>query len=111
MIEVRNRQPALWSQGQFGLVETTHPALFAFYRRVGDETCLLVHNLSKTSICGDLKLGKFASLVPRELFGGAMFPPIPRHPYLLTMTPYSFIWFELLPGRRPSPAKRAGVTP
>ena len=111
MIEVRNRQPALWSQGQFGIVETTHPALFAFTRRAGDETCLLVHNLSKNSVSGELKLGKFASLLPRELFGGALFPKIPRHPYLVTMTPYSFIWLELLPGRRPVRKKKAEATP
>ena len=111
MIEVRNRQPALWSQGQFGIVETTHPALFAFTRRAGDETCLLVHNLSKNSVSGELKLGKFASFLPRELFGGALFPKIPRHPYLVTMTPYSFIWLELLPGRRPVRKKKAEATP
>ena len=111
MIEVRNRQPALWSQGQFGVVETTHPALFAFTRRAGDETCLLVHNLSKSSVCGELRLGKFASLIPRELFGGALFPKIPRHPYLVTMTPYAFIWFELLPGRTPVRKKKAEAAP
>ncbi len=110
MIEVRNRQPALWSQGQFGVIETTHPSIFAFFRKTGDETCILIHNLSKNSVCGELKLGRFSPLVPRELFGGAIFPRIPRHPYLMTMTPYSFIWFELITNLRPARKSQKGVT-
>ena len=109
MIDVRNRQPALWGQGEFLVVETTHPAIFAFVRRTGGETCLLIHNLSKSSVFGELDLSRYASLVPRELFGGAIFPKIPRHPYLVTMTPYSFIWFELRPAGKKSRPKVAEV--
>ncbi len=110
MIDVRNRQPALAGLGEFRLVETSHPAIFAFVRRKGEETCLLVHNLSKTSAFGELDLERYASLVPRELFGGAIFPRIPRHPYLVTMTPYSFIWFELRPAEKKARTKaKAGV--
>ena len=111
MIDVRNRQPALWGEGEFRVVGTTHPAIFAFVRRTGDETCLIVHNLSKSSVFGELDLSRYASLVPRELFGGAIFPKIPRHPYLVTMTPYSFIWFELRPERKTARPKAAEVAP
>jgi maltose alpha-D-glucosyltransferase/alpha-amylase len=97
MIEIRNRQTALASYGQFGVIESGHPSIFAFYRRSEGEVCLLIHNLSKNSVCGDLDLSRFSGLVPHELFGGSLFPKIPRHPYLVTMTPYSFIWFCLLP--------------
>jgi maltose alpha-D-glucosyltransferase/alpha-amylase len=103
MIEIRNRQPALAAHGQFGVVESGHPSIFAFYRRAEEEVCLLIHNLSKNSVCGDLDLTAFSGLVPHELFGGSLFPKIPRHPYLVTMTPYSFIWFCLLP---PEPQKK-----
>ena len=96
MIEIRNKQAAFASKGQFGVIESGHPSIFSFYRKSGGEICLLIHNLSKTSVCGDLQLSMFSGLVPHELFGGAVFPKIPRHPYLITMTPYSFIWFSLL---------------
>ncbi|MHB8368069.1 MAG: alpha-amylase family glycosyl hydrolase [Leptospirales bacterium] len=96
MIEVRNRQGALASRGKFGLVESEHPSVFAFTRRSAGEVCLLVHNLSKDSVCGNLHLSSFAGLVPQELFGEVLFPRIKKYPYLVTMTPYSFIWFKLL---------------
>ena len=95
MIDVRNRQSALWSRGQFDVIESGHPGIFSFVRISGGEVCLLIHNLSKSSVCGFLQLARFAGMVPRELFGGAAFPRIPKHPYLVTMTPYSFIWFRL----------------
>ncbi len=106
MIEVRNRQTALWSRGQFDVVESGHPSIFSFVRISGGEVCLLIHNLSKSSVCGFLQLGRFAGMVPRELFGGAYFPRIPKHSYLVTMTPYSFIWFKLEPQRLRGEARK-----
>lgn len=95
MVEVRNEEPALWSSGTFEAVETTHPAMLAFARTNGARTCLLIHNLSKWAICGHLKLVRWEGLSPRELFGGSRFPRIGKSPYLITMTPYSYIWFLL----------------
>ncbi|MHB8422835.1 MAG: alpha-amylase family glycosyl hydrolase [Leptospirales bacterium] len=100
MIGIRNGQPALWSWGQFAVVESGHPSIFSFVRMGGGDVCLLIHNLSKSSVCGFLKLERFAGMVPHELIGGAVFPKILKHPYLVTMTPYSFIWFRLVPASR-----------
>jgi len=109
MIETRNRHSALTAHGTFRTIETTHPALFAFVRRREDSLCLFLHNLSKSSICGLLHLGEYATLLPRELFGGSFFPRIPRHPYLMTLTPYAFMWFELVrPPSRPKQKHRKG---
>jgi maltose alpha-D-glucosyltransferase/alpha-amylase len=109
MVAIRNRQIALYSHGQFGVVESGHPSIYAFFRRAGGEVCLLIHNLSKTSVCGYLDLSNFAGLVPHELFGDTVFPRIPLHPYLVTMTPYSFIWFRLLPPPKPRGGRKTEV--
>ncbi len=106
MIDIRNGQPALWSDGIFETVETTHPAMLAFIRSRGDTVCLLIHNLSKSAICGLLKLSLWEGLVPRELLGGVRFPRIGKSPYLVTMTPYSYIWFLL---EKPSPGNGTGT--
>ena len=97
MVDVRNRQSALWSRGKFEVVESGHPSIFSFVRESGGEVCLLIHNLSKSSVCGFLKLEQYAGRIPHELFGGAVFPRITKYSYLVTMTPYSFIWFRLEP--------------
>ena len=106
MVAIRNRQPALYSHGQFGVLESGHPSIYAFFRRSGNDVCLLIHNLSKGSVCGYLDLSAFAGLVPHELFGDTVFPRIPLHPYLVTMTPYSFIWFRLLPPAKPGGSRK-----
>src|SRR5262249_40888528 len=36
---------------------------------------------------------------PFEMFGGTRFPPAGDRPYLLTLSPHSFYWFELRPAR------------
>ena len=33
--------------------------------------------------------------MPVELSGGSAFPPIGQLPYLLTLPPYGFYWFQL----------------
>ena len=38
---------------------------------------------------------EFAGMVPEEMFGRTRFPPIGELPYLLTLAPSGFFWFQL----------------
>ena len=52
-------------------------------------------NLSRSAQAVELNLAPFAGRVPVEMLGGSAFPPIGQLPYLLTLAPHGFHWFEL----------------
>jgi len=95
MIGVRNQNPLLYGNGGFELIETKSPSILAYVRSSDGKTALFVHNLSKSAMFGHLDLAKWYGFQPREMFSGGLFPTVERSPYLITMTPYSTIWFLL----------------
>ncbi len=95
MIEIRNQNPLLYGDGDFDLVETKSASVLAYVRSSDGATALFVHNLSKSARFGHLDLSKWYGFKPREMFSGGVFPTVAKSPYLLTMTPYSTIWFLL----------------
>jgi maltose alpha-D-glucosyltransferase/alpha-amylase len=42
-----------------------------------------------------LDLSAYAGMVPVEMLGRTAFPPIGELPYLLTLAPRGFFWFQL----------------
>ncbi len=56
---------------------------------------LCVFNLSRSAQAVELDLSACAGRVPVEMLGDSIFPPIGQLPYLLTLPPYGFYWFEL----------------
>jgi maltose alpha-D-glucosyltransferase / alpha-amylase len=42
-----------------------------------------------------LDLSRFAGMVPEEMLGRSRFPAIGELPYLLTLGPRGFFWFQL----------------
>jgi maltose alpha-D-glucosyltransferase/alpha-amylase len=88
------------STGVFGRgsIEFLHPAnhrILAYVRRLGNETILVVNNLSGTAQAVELDLRNYKGSIPIEMFGGNMFPRVGDLPYLLTLGPYQFYWFRL----------------
>jgi maltose alpha-D-glucosyltransferase/alpha-amylase len=96
LIALRKRSPAL-SRGslEFLLPENRH--VLVFLRQLDDERILVVVNLARSVQYAELDLAAFRGLVPHELFGGTVFPPIGDLPYFLTLGPHSFYWFRLEP--------------
>jgi maltose alpha-D-glucosyltransferase/alpha-amylase len=45
-----------------------------------------------------LDLSAYKGLIPEEMFGRTRFPAIGELPYLLTLAPRGFFWFQLRPG-------------
>jgi maltose alpha-D-glucosyltransferase/alpha-amylase len=88
------------STGVFGRgsIEFLYPAnhrILAYVRRLGNETVLVVNNLSSTAQAVELDLRRYKGNIPIEMFGRNMFPRVGELPYLLTLGPYQFYWFRL----------------
>ena len=70
------------------------------------ETVLCVANLSRFAQPVSLDLADYDGAEPVEMLGYVPFPTITRAPYVLTLSPYSFLWLELqqASGKRPDSA-------
>ena len=81
-----------------GTIEFLYPAnhrVLAYVRALGNETILVVNNLSSAAQAVELDLKAYRGNILMEMFGRNIFPRIGDLPYLLTMGPYQFYWFRL----------------
>ncbi|MCC7498045.1 MAG: maltose alpha-D-glucosyltransferase [Bryobacterales bacterium] len=69
--------------------------VLAYARRYENDLVLCVANLSRFSQPVELDLREFSGMTPVEMLGYTEFPRIGEAPYLLTLAPYGFYWFEL----------------
>jgi maltose alpha-D-glucosyltransferase/alpha-amylase len=106
LIAARRDCPAL-GRGTIQFLRPLNPAVLAFYREHGDETILVVANLSKRAQPATLDLSRHRGAVPLELLGQTRFPPIGDQPYFLSLGPHGFYWFRLEP--RASGPLRYGI--
>ena len=86
-----------------GTLEFLYPGnrkMLAYLRRLEAQTVLCVASLARAPQAVELDLRAFAGCVPVEMTGGAAFPPIGEVPYLLTLPPFGFYWFDLQPADR-----------
>jgi maltose alpha-D-glucosyltransferase/alpha-amylase len=105
IITLRQRHP-VFGRGEIAFLHPDNPKVLAFVRQDGDETILVVANLSRYVQCAELDMAEFAGRTPVELFGKTTFPPIGELPYFLTLGPHSFYWLKLEPS--PEEAAAAG---
>ncbi|MGH7052926.1 MAG: maltose alpha-D-glucosyltransferase [Stellaceae bacterium] len=81
-----------------GALRFLYPAnrkVIAYLREYDDESVLCVANLSRSPQAVELDLSGFRGRQPVELLGRSAFPPIGELPYMLTLQPFSFFWFDL----------------
>ncbi len=69
--------------------------ILAYVREYQGISLLCVANLSNASQPVELDLSFMAGTVPVELLGGTSFPTVGETPYLLSLPPYGFYWFDL----------------
>jgi len=94
LIHIRKRYHA-FGRGCIEFLAPANARVLAYIRRYGDETLLIVNNLSRFSQPVELDLSQYRGWVPIELFGETRFPPIGELPYFLTLGPHTFYWFRL----------------
>ena len=93
-LTLRKAMPEL-SRGSLEFVSNENSKVLAFLRTLGGGSVLVVANLSRHSQPVELDLSGFEGVEPVELFGRARFPTVGPNPYLLTIGPHDFFWFEL----------------
>ena len=64
------------------------------------QAVLCVHNLSRFAQPAELSLAQWAGSTPYEVLGRVPFPLITEEPYAITLPPYGFLWFDLVPEDR-----------
>jgi maltose alpha-D-glucosyltransferase/alpha-amylase len=93
-IELRKQHP-VFGLGTYEPVWPINPKIFAHVRTYEDDIVLCVHNLARSAQFVELDLSRFAGMVPEEMFGRTRFPAVGELPYLLTLGPRGFFWFQL----------------
>src|SRR6187455_3282762 len=94
-----------FGRGSMEFLTPQNYRVLSFVRKHGDETVLVVANLSRFPQYVELDLAAFKGMRPLELFGHSEFPAIGELPYLLTLPGYAFYWFSI----EPSPAAAGEV--
>ena len=94
LIRVRRAHP-VFGRGTLEFLHPENRRVLAYLREHEGVTILCVANLSRFAQYVELDLCRFAGRVPVELIGRVHFPPIGELPYLLTLGPHDFFWFEL----------------
>lgn len=91
----KRQQTHVFGRGSLRFLFPGNRKILAYVREHEGVTLLCVANLSNASQPVELDLAAMAGRVPIELLGGTPFPTIGELPYLLTLPPYGFYWFEL----------------
>jgi len=114
----QRRESEALRRGSLEFLLPNNRKILAFVRRYGNETVLVVANLSQFVQFAELDLAAYQGRTPVELFGRVVFPPIGDLPYLLTLTPHACLWFSLEPAapavgaeKQPGHSLRSGPPP
>ncbi|MBU2529945.1 MAG: putative maltokinase, partial [Elusimicrobia bacterium] len=94
LIIMRKRFKA-FSRGTFEIIHNDNSKILSFVRKFGDETILVVVNLSRFAQVVNLNLTEYAGYTTIEMFSGNEFPQIKDQPYLLTPSLHHCYWFQL----------------
>jgi maltose alpha-D-glucosyltransferase/alpha-amylase len=94
IIAVR-RSTAVFGRGSIEFLYPASHRILAYVRQLGNETVLVVNNLSSTAQAVELDLRRYKGNILIEMSGKNIFPRVSDLPYLLTMGPYQFYWFWL----------------
>jgi len=89
------KQFQAFGRGTIEFLTPSNHRVLAFIRQYGDETVLVVANLSRFAQYVELDLSKWKGTHPVELTGYTEFPAIGEVPYLMTVGGHAFYWFSL----------------
>ncbi|MFY9958823.1 maltose alpha-D-glucosyltransferase [Bradyrhizobium sp.] len=94
LISVRKSTLA-FGRGSMTFIRPTNRAVLAYVRQYQDEVILCVANLSRAAQATELDLTPWKERIPLEMLGRTCFPTIGELPYMITLAPYGFYWFQL----------------
>jgi maltose alpha-D-glucosyltransferase / alpha-amylase len=103
LIAVRKSTLA-FGRGTITFIRPANRAVLAYVRQLGEEVILCVANLSRSAQATELDLSAFKDRIPLEMLGRTHFPAIGELPYMITLAPYGFYWFQLRERDKSEPA-------
>jgi maltose alpha-D-glucosyltransferase / alpha-amylase len=108
LISVRKSTLA-FGRGSMTFIRPANRAVLAYVRAYKGEVILCVANLSRSAQATELDLSAWKGRIPLEMLGRSRFPAIGEVPYMITLAPYGFYWFQLLERDASEPAPRTAV--
>jgi len=94
LISVRKSRK-VFGRGTLTFVRPKNRSVLVYVRQYESETVLCVANMSRAAQAAEIDLSPWRGRVPTEMLGRTRFPRIGELPYLLTLPPYGFFWFDL----------------
>jgi len=94
LISVRKSTLA-FGRGSMTFIRPVNRSVLAYVRQYQDEVILCVANLSRAAQATELDLSPWKGRIPLEMLGRTRFPAIGELPYMITLAPYGFYWFQL----------------
>jgi maltose alpha-D-glucosyltransferase / alpha-amylase len=94
LISVRKSTLA-FGRGTMTFIRPVNRSVLCYVRQYRDEVILCVANLSRSAQATELDLSAWKDRVPLEMLGRTRFPAIGELPYMITLAPYGFYWFQL----------------
>ena len=108
LIAVRKSTIA-FGRGSMTFVRPENRAVLAYVRQYRDEVILCVANLSRSAQATELDLSAWKGRIPLEMLGRSRFPAIGELPYMITLGPYGFYWFQLQAPDKSEPVRPRAV--
>jgi maltose alpha-D-glucosyltransferase/alpha-amylase len=97
VIAMRKRLPAM-GRGSIEFLRPDNNKVLVFLRAHGEDTILVVVNLSRFSQVASLDLSRFAGAVPVDVFSGTRFPAVTEAAYVLPLGQHGYFWLRLARG-------------
>jgi maltose alpha-D-glucosyltransferase/alpha-amylase len=94
LISVRKSTLA-FGRGTMTFIRPANRSVLAYVRQYRGEVILCVANLSRAAQATELDLSPWKDRIPQEMLGRSRFPAIGELPYMITIGPYGFYWFQL----------------
>jgi len=94
LIAVRKSTLA-FGRGTMTFIRPENRSVLCYVRQYEDEAILCVANLSRSAQATELDLSAWKDRIPLEMLGRTRFPAIGELPYMITLAPFGFYWFEL----------------
>jgi maltose alpha-D-glucosyltransferase/alpha-amylase len=108
LIAVRKSTLA-FGRGSMTFIRPENRSVLCYVRQYQGEIILCVANLSRSAQATELDLSAFKDRIPLEMLGRTRFPAIGDLPYMITLAPYGFYWFELQERDKSVPVKPRAV--
>jgi maltose alpha-D-glucosyltransferase/alpha-amylase len=94
LISVR-KSSKVFGRGSLTFIRPENRSVLVYVRQYQGEVLLCVANLSRSAQAVEIDLSPWRGRTPLEMLGRKEFPPIGEQPYVVTLAPYGFFWFQL----------------